>query len=510
MSEQSVNAIAQNVNNTVQLNLTLAAAAAALLGGPNSELAKWLDAGNDIDTSFKLPRKYLESATEELKEKGVVYQLLDQNTKSEYVSIAIRGASKYYYTETGEYTWDNGGEEEKRRLIREGERDRQVTSGIAAHYCERYEEDKKLKYSLDKDEANKHFKGKKVMSVSNLSYYEALMLQQMACKNCLYNQIRYDVKSDSFSVEFEEEKAERPSISEISLVELSIQQSLMALSRPKIIEWSKEQDIIGKKISNYIKGLDEEKKDKSMTMTIAPANGKNERLEIYSNKTARYIDNSEFGKPVIRTFDLNIEEDFTAFEEITRSFDSKFFVSTNELGEASDIYYKSYQDYVKELDIARYEAEKLTDFSTWKVKINKPEKADSKERFVEARIPDSKKIVDVLKKDGRPREQAFYDAVRENMNTKMIHMTATVGAAYELVDDEYEIDNILRVKELAKEQNFDYENVSEEERIEFFKDNAKSENVENAPDEERENWFLDTNQDGIDDRDYDDFDNEHK
>ena len=531
--EQYVNMTAQAVAGTLQAGLTAGAAVSLLFGDEQGEVLDWLEKGNSIE-EFHIPRMMYAEFEQEMNEKGIPFVAQDTNHKGEFISITVRGPERYEKTFNGEYTFS---EEDGKlhRIAAEGANgqdngDAVQVKGIVNKYFEKYKIALDQDYALNIDKANEMFAGKYVTRLENLSFDEAIIVQDMASKNMLYTDMRYSPETDTYAVEFLEEDAKRDSITFMSPVELTIQQSLYSMGFPAVEEYlkmSKNNDLQIKELANLINN---DKILQAQNMVIFPIGNneyhssgyQNEYIKVNADKTATFISHED-GNIKSINYNLSRLEDYEAFSKKCADLGAKGILSQaefdiamssrndfNRLIGAQDI---AYQKYEHSLELGRYEAEKLTDYNMMEVKFDDTPANERKHieesRFMQVRIPDSDTIIDVVyaeKKDSLARGDKegaqdltsqiadaapMYEELKRNIELRKAHMIMTPAAKYEEAGKAfYRQEGELLLDNKAYKASFDQANVQKE----VVKD-IDHDGVEDDIDS-----FIDMDHDGEDDR----------
>lgn len=535
MSEQHVNTIASVSTGVAQANLTVATFIAAALGGPKSELAKWLEAGNEIDTDIKIPRVYANEFAATCRQKGIPFQFIESSATTEYVTVATRGPGKHIVNEFGEFAQ---GEDGKRiadfSSVLAG--DRKEVLGIARYWNDKYDKAIRMEYRLSPENADEYFTKLdketgvrtplETMQVSGLSLEEARLLQDMASKNMIYSYIRNDFGNE-YSVEFREEDAVKTSLTGLSPVELSIQQMLMTEARPEVKEWMEINHKNEMDIQLYLYDLKETGKSKPVYIVPLGANSFDTLHNNEPNLLIKIEDNKAFametvcGKnPKVKTFNLTKDGDMRLFQEYLNGLGEENVMLKPELFEAAKnnkadfekyvgVYEKMSDRYIRGMRIATYEAEKLAALNMWETKFKQEFDKDVNfegnkaiTRTIETRIPDSDKMITFLEKGSTDMSEAaatqhLYSTIEENVNRRAAFLHVTTGQKYVTAinsDKTYgpEIEVVLQKE--AEKRDFDLVHATDEERAKFY-----DEYVENIGTETPEP-IVDVDHDGIDDR----------
>lgn len=471
--QATVQQIAQLMNSGINVSIKSSDLLFLLLQHDNDVLKDWMDKGNALDTIFVPYSEGLEFYSRATQQ-GIALEKLN-----------IREDTPLYrsYLKLTEMKMREAGisEEEIEKALSEQKFScfeiRDVDKERAVELRNTIGRERNSSMILNPDQANAMFRDADINLFHDLNKTQAGILQREFAENGVYSVMTYDKDTQSYEIEVSSVDTVRPFPNVMSRVEVSVQDALIKMSLPEMVEKLQhneiQQQLINKTIQDEIRELDNPlHEEMAIYDSFDPLN----RIELKDGQAVLITNNEEKN----RVFDLTNNDDIRELRREVDKFNAPDVAKLN----IYDAVRREQKDNIEAFEQHGFleEAEKIKSFMILEGVVNQAAEKIRKENLMqtnfhadkeydgkienvqkEIRIDNSDKITDIMLSckvdpqevkagtDQKAFQEEYFKKVFENMNKNMEHMQITKDGTYkdielQIKDDPKNLEKIINLK----------------------------------------------------------------
>lgn len=468
--QATVQQIAQLMNSGINVSIKSSDLLFLLLQHDNDVLKDWMDKGNALDTIFVPYSEGLEFYSRATQQ-GIALEKLN-----------IREDTPLYrsYLKLTEMKMREAGisEEEIEKALSEQKFScfeiRDVDKERAVELRNTIGRERNSSMILNPDQANAMFRDADINLFHDLNKTQAGILQREFAENGVYSVMTYDKDTQSYEIEVSSVDTVRPFPNVMSRVEVSVQDALIKMSLPEMVEKLQhseiQQQLINKTIQDEIRELDNPlHEEMAIYDSFDPLN----RIELKDGQAVLITNNEEKN----RVFDLTNNDDIRELRREVDKFNAPDVAKLN----IYDAVRREQKDNIEAFEQHGFleEAEKIKSFMILEGVVNQAAEKIRKENLMqtnfhadkeydgkvenvqkEIRIDNSDKITDIMLSckvdpqevkagtDQKAFQEEYFKKVFENMNKNMEHMQITKDGTYkdielQIKDDPKNLEKII-------------------------------------------------------------------